>query len=243
MEKAVNKPETIIDSMNLLPNFRYERKFTAEQAYKPELLYYIRKHPAQFREIYYPRQINNIYLDTPLLKFYVNNEIGIAERKKVRIRWYGATFGEARKPKLEYKIKAGLLGDKWGFNLDNFHISPGFDNRNLIKVFNDSELPGPILDDLKFLRPALLNTYHRTYFLSADGRFRLTLDEKMRYYRVDHPKSNFLRSVPDPTAFIIELKYAPEEDGAANRVAQHLPYRLNKSSKYVNGIVALRVTR
>ena len=243
MEKAANNSDAIIDSMNIPPNFRYERKFTVEQSYKSEVLYYIRKHPAQFREIFYPRQINNIYLDTPLLKFYVNNEIGIADRKKVRIRWYGDTFGEASRPKLEYKIKAGLLGDKWGFDLISFNIKSGFDNTNLIGVFNKSGLQAPILDDLKFLRPALLNTYHRTYFLSADGRFRLTLDEQMRYYRVDHPKSNFIRPVPDPTAFIIELKYVPEEDDGANRIAQHFPYRLNKSSKYVNGIVALGLMR
>ena len=95
MEKAVNNSDGIINSMNIPPNFRYERKFTVEQAYKTELLYYIRRHPAQFREIYTSRQINNIYLDTPLLKFYVNNEIGNildVERVSGLCNEYGALF-------------------------------------------------------------------------------------------------------------------------------------------------------
>lgn len=243
MEKAVNDNTDFIEAMNIPPQFRYERKFTVEQPGKAQVLYHIKKHPAQFREIFYPRQINNIYLDTPQFKFYVNNEIGIADRKKVRIRWYGSTFGQVLRPKLEYKIKAGLLGDKWGFDLVSFEVSPGFHNRTLAEIFKASDLPNPVLEDLRFLRPSLLNAYRRTYFLSADGRFRLTLDEQMCYYRIDHPHSNFIYSVPDPTHFIIELKYVPEEDDGANRIAQHFPYRLNKSSKYVNGVVALRLVR
>ena len=36
--------------------------------------------------------------------------------------------------------------------------------------------------------------------------------------------------------FILELKYGVAHDNTANHIAQQIPFRLNKSSKYVNGI-------
>lgn len=235
-EKAVT--DLIVTPLNIPPDYRYERKFTIANAHCSEVLHSIRHHPAFFRPVFQSRQINNIYLDTKHLKFYKNNQIGIANRKKIRIRWYGDLYGHVAQPKLEYKLKYGLVGDKWIFDLKSFDFQPGFTDQYLRDLINDSDLPEVILADLKNLYPSLLNHYQRTYFLSADKNFRLTLDEQMAYYRFDYPVSNFKAVRRDDRDYIVELKYKPERDEAAKRIATKFPFRMDKSSKYVNGILA-----
>ena len=67
--------------------------------------------PAFFKEIYYERRVNNIYLDSFDYANYYANINGEQNRVKQRIRWYGDTF-DAKTPILEYKIKHGELGIK-----------------------------------------------------------------------------------------------------------------------------------
>ena len=69
MEKTVN-------------NFRYERKFLVNETRYENIEALVKIHPIQFREIYQPRFVNNIYLDTFNLDFYYDNIIGTADRKK-----------------------------------------------------------------------------------------------------------------------------------------------------------------
>ncbi len=223
--------------------FRYERKFTVSSANRGDILSRIKNHPAFFREIFAPRQVNNIYFDTPALKFYRDNEIGISERKKVRIRWYGGLFQKIGSPKLEYKIKSGLLGTKWTFDVQPFEMEEQFSAAYISAILNSSYLPKQILEDLKMLSPSLINCYKRTYFLSADKQFRLTFDEDLSYYRVGAFRSDFLRKKEQDNAFVIELKYPEEADETANRITSALPYRLDKSSKYVNGIKLTRIKK
>ena len=227
-----------MEQLNIPPNYRYERKFTIANSSREHILYTIKNHPAFFRPIFQPRQINNIYLDDQNLSFFKNNRIGIAKRKKIRIRWYGDLFGKTNQPKLEYKLKDGLLGDKWIFDLPEFIIEPGFANRSLVELFTTSTLPQSIIEDLQPLKPTLLNTYYRSYFLSADKKFRITLDESMAYYRFDYPRAYFKAAHRTPSDFIIELKYLPSEDKLAHKISGKFPFRMDKSSKYVNGIIA-----
>lgn len=228
----------MIEKLNIQPNYRYERKFTIANSSKAQVLHSIKNHPAFFRPIFQPRQINNIYFDDQKLSFFKNNRIGIAKRKKIRIRWYGDLFGKNVNPKLEYKLKDGLLGDKWIFDLPNFIIESGFTSDSLSDIFANAILPPSIVEDLHPLRPTLLNTYYRSYFLSADGKFRITLDESMSYYRFDYPRAHFMAVHRTPNDFIVELKYLPTEDKIANKISEKFPFRMDKSSKYVNGIIA-----
>ena len=239
LEKKANKNS--METFNKKENLRYERKFTTQNISKSAILLMIKNHPAFFKEIFHPRQINNIYLDTRGLKYYKNNVIGISKRKKVRIRWYGDTFGELHKPKLEYKLKSGLLGDKWTFLLNDFEFNSGFSKILLFESLKKSGLDEVIMEDLKTLEPSLLNTYQRTYFLSADKKFRLTLDEKMSYYFIQNTNNQFLTKEVQSEACILELKYLPEHDNEAKTISNAIPYRLDKSSKYVNGIDLMKI--
>ncbi len=225
-----------IEKLSLENHFRYERKFILEADCRQHALFFIKNHPAFFKEIFHSRVVNNIYLDTPKLQFYFANKSGVSERKKLRIRWYGETFGAIQRPKLEYKIKSGLLGDKWSFSLCDFNFDKGFEVRSLPEMLRRSELPSPVREDIQNLSPTLLNSYLRTYFLSADGDFRLTLDEQLAYYRIDNYSNGFLFKIFDATKWIVELKYAPENDHRASEISKAFPYRMNKNSKYVNGL-------
>lgn len=226
----------MIKKLNIPPQYRYERKFVLSGMSRAEILHRIKMHPAFFREIYHPRQINNIYLDTDNFQFFKDNQIGVAERKKVRVRWYGDTFGKAKNPKLEYKIKSGLVGDKNTFNLLELEVSKHLIINHFCDYLQQCSLPEPVAVDLQMLSPTLLNSYQRTYFQTADKKFRLTVDEDLTYYRITKPETYFHAKHIEKYSTIIELKYAPGNDLEAGRIMNLMPFRLDKSSKYVNGV-------
>ncbi len=221
---------------NIPPRHRYERKFNIVDGERIFVLEQIRRHPAMFREIYVPRQVNNIYLDTPNLKFYHDNKSGIAQRKKVRIRWYGDRMGNIENPKLEYKIKNNMVGDKWTFDLPGFDLNDDVYTAKIQLLFAKANLPPPIAEDLARLRPTLLNTYQRTYFLSHNRHFRLTFDEEMHYYGLLQLQqiSSAVKEVANQ--YVIELKYNLDMDDSAQTITHRFPWRIDKNSKYVNGI-------
>ena len=215
---------------------RYERKFAVSGLSGHSLKAAIKLHPAFFKEVYSPRQINNIYLDTPRLKAFHDNTSGISKRQKRRIRWYGPTFGEVDISVLEYKIKLGMLGQKHSWQLASFHLDRHFDKSSLTKLFEKSELPDRVRKELLRLSPKLLNTYYRTYYLSADRNFRITIDEGLTYYQIRNYNNQFLKFHQKRGETVLELKYNAELDEQADEITRHFKFRLTKSSKYVNGI-------
>src|SRR5512138_3354854 len=95
-----------------LPNLRYERKFVAEGFTIAEVLACVRRHTCAFREIYPPRVVNNIYLDSLSRRDYHDHINGVANRTKTRVRWYGPQFESASRPILERKVKRGMVSGK-----------------------------------------------------------------------------------------------------------------------------------
>lgn len=222
-------------------NFRFERKFTVPDAYTLREIEQITKNNSfLFREVFHERQVNNIYFDTVGYNDYFDNVLGVSNRKKIRIRWYGDTFGEIKKPVLEIKIKKGLVGDKWSYKLKPFVLNNDFTNETIMEVFSHSNLPLPILESTKMVFPTLLNSYSRRYFLSANNKFRVTLDFNLVYHKIDKRFNNFSRKFESDPNKIVELKYALEDDDQANRISTQFPFRLNKNSKYVNGVNTIK---
>jgi SPX domain protein involved in polyphosphate accumulation len=222
-------------------NYRFELKFTIPDIFKLSRIEQIVKHnSALFREVFHERQVNNIYFDTVGYNDYFDNVLGVSDRKKIRIRWYGDTLGEIKKPVLEIKIKKGLVGDKWSYKLKPFMLDNSFTNDTIQELFERSDLPIPILESVKIVTPTLLNSYIRRYFLSADNRFRITLDYKLLYYRIDKRFNNFNFAPNKDPNKIVELKYGLKDDNEANSISTQFPFRLNKNSKYVNGVNTLK---
>lgn len=215
---------------------RYERKYLITDYTHRDVEQLIKFHPARFSEIYHPRNINNIYFDTLGMNHYYDNVEGSSDRKKVRIRWYGELMGTIGQPTLEYKIKKGLLGKKQSYQLHPFALDTSFDKSQIEKAVSTHTLPFPVRDEVLSLKPTLLNRYTRKYFLSADKKFRITIDFNLSYYQISYNHNQFIHKYLDHRTTVLELKYAAADEPEAKQVSDKLPFSVTKSSKYLQGL-------
>lgn len=216
--------------------YRYERKFLVEQVSEPQLKLLVRLHPALFYEPYPPRHVNNLYLDTVGMEHYCDNVDGVGDRRKVRIRWYGELLGEVAKPVLEFKIKQGLVGKKESFPFPAFILDDGFNQPCFQELVRLSNLPGAVKAELRDMSVVLMNRYHRRYYATRDGKYRLTIDNHLEFYRIDRQRNHYAHRQMDYLNTVLELKYGVAGEVSANRVSSYFPFPVTKSSKYVQGI-------
>lgn len=216
--------------------YRNERKFVITEMSLGRVDAIVKSHPALFSRPYPPRYVNNIYFDVNGYHNYEDNVVGAMDRRKFRIRWYGDQFGRIAKPVMEIKIKKGLAGAKRHIRLAPFELKPGFSITDLKAAWDQSELPSEMKDYFNHLTPTLLNQYRRQYYLSANRKFRVTLDDQLTYTRISRFKNAFMNRVRNYNKVVMELKYDIEHDEEASWITDHFPFRLSKNSKYVNGI-------
>ena len=216
--------------------YRYERKFLVDRLDQYQVMGLIKRHPAMFYQPYPPRFINNFYMDTADMMNYHDNVVGAANRHKARIRWYGDLIGQIEDPVLEFKIKRGLVGTKKHHPIPGFEVVPGFEAQMVMLSAAASDLPPEVKRYLRTVDIVLLNNYHRRYYVSKDGRFRLTLDTGMAFYRIGRLSNRLVNKQIDQRNVIVELKYDIDHDVSAYRVSTFFPFRVTKSSKYVQGI-------
>lgn len=214
---------------------RFERKFVTTQMSRADVEAIVKRLPAMFRAAYPPRQINNIYFDTVGLGLYLDNIRGTAARYKARIRWYGADLKAASQPKLEFKNKTGMLGTKDVYALPDFDVDGDIRTIASETVWRMTDIPLRQRVELRNMRPTVANTYRRRYFVSADGAIRITVDTDVRYFHCGAAGRVFRRPWRDD-ALIVEMKYAARDEKAAAAVAQQLPFRVVRNSKYINAV-------
>jgi SPX domain protein involved in polyphosphate accumulation len=209
---------------------RYELKYKIEDLSLNVVLQALRLHPAALRRIYQDRHINNIYFDTPNLMAYQDNVIGVANRKKFRVRWYNTPANQIKTSRFEIKIKQNQLGTKDILPIANFSDAT---NRYQIAMLTKqvNELCG-----LHTLQPVLLNSYVRSYFGTADRKFRITVDRHLCYFSFFKAQNFSSYYHAADNALVLELKYAKQFDDLTDRITQFLPFRQTKSSKYVTGV-------
>lgn len=217
---------------------RYERKFLTSDLSFEEVVSLLWLHPACFREFYPARWVNSIYLDSPALSCYYVHVNGVSNRYKVRVRWYGDLEGEIREPRLEFKLRRGLLGGKIIKKFPRFVLETHAPGRSLMEVLPFSEeVEEGYRDHLKMFSPALLNRYRRHYYQSQDGKFRITLDKGLEFYDPAQPCLEWLNlNRTRATPIILELKYPLKYEQEAQAITNGLPFRLTRCSKYVLGI-------
>lgn len=224
--------------MPSIPNARYERKLVVNGLILQEVLALVRRHPAAFRQAYPERTVNNIYLDSPSLSGYRDHVNGAANREKVRVRWYGQADGPVAVPVLEHKLKRGQVSGKFGHRLPPLTLNGEPLQGVLEAAFAGPALPDSVRASVRHLEPALLNRYRRHYFVSADSRFRLTVDFDLQFARAEKSAALPRGWLSAEQLIVIEIKYAPgDADGAAG-VTNALPMRVRRCSKYVVGIGA-----
>ncbi len=214
---------------------RYEIKMVLEAQRLGEVRSWVLSHPAAFRVAFPRRQVNNIYFDTPDRRLADEHIQGVAQRAKLRFRWYGDTWVTPG-GQLEVKIKEGQLSRKL--------IHPITARLNLLaqqwrEIMGalHTECPEGIAGHLGRLSPVLINQYQREYFISAEGTLRLTLDYQLRAYDQTFgfsPNTRFPQPLLDN--LVIEIK-APAK--AHSQVADALaafPLRVTDNSKYLSGL-------
>lgn len=89
---------------------------------------------------------------------------------------------------------------------------------------------------LRGLEPSLVNCYRRSYFLSADRRFRLTLDTDLRFFPVRDRADGRGAAALAERQVILELKFDVADADLAAAITNALPFRLTRYSKYVRGM-------
>ena len=218
-----------------IENLRYERKFRVEHLPFESVRQLVRMLPLGLRPSFPERRINNIYFDTPTLNSYHENTSGTGGRKKFRIRWYGERGWPEGPLNLEIKGKDFDLGQK------NYHQTdtvPEGDLRRLLDAVR--KLPGTP----PALQAILANTYLRSYYATSSGSFRITIDRDQRFSGLlwQNLKRFPGRGLPfqaADTAIILELKYDSAFDDDIDEILRYLPFRLQKNSKYAQGVELL----
>lgn len=215
---------------------RYERKFTTSVDCQ-FIENIIKSNPGMFTELFFERRVNSIYLDSPTLDNYRNHISGNSKRFKIRIRWYGETWGNAENPKLEIKIKNAENGKKMSFLLGELIIDKNIKlSDSLKKSFSKAKLPGWVQEKLKRSFPTLLVSYTRKYFKSCDSKCRITLDKNVIFYRPTLGIPSFIHKMTDRHMKIVEFKYNQSYNHKIPGIISFFPFRLSANSKYVKGI-------
>jgi len=218
---------------------RYERKFAITGASLTEVEHHVRHHPALFSAEYSPRIVNNIYLDSSDLRNYHQNVDGHSHRAKLRARWYGLLFGVVPQAVLERKCKLGHVGTKQSARLAPFEFDRQVSARDVRRWLDHSALPEALRHELRQAEPTLVNHYRRQYFRSGDRQVRLTIDSDLAFYRFQRHTNSFFARVEVPRLVVLELKYTDAAGETAGSVANHLPFRMTRMSKYVFGLNAV----
>jgi hypothetical protein len=221
------------------PNLRYEKKFVADGFTLAEVLARVKRHPSGFREVYPPRVVNNIYLDTPARRDYHDHVNGTANRTKTRVRWYGLQSKAAEQARLERKLKRGMVSGKETHFLPPIQINGAWLRSRVESAFDSAALSPGLRTHLRFMEPALFNRYHRHYFLSRDGKFRLTVDSSLQFADPSGDQPPAMAPAHPGATLIVELKFGSEHAEGADFITNALPFRLARFSKYVAGIERL----
>jgi hypothetical protein len=226
-----------------MESLRLERKFVPEGMDLPTLERVIRSNPGMFYEVYPPQFVNNMYFDTPALDLFLESVDGISQRRKFRLRWYGSLRPLSAWPaRWEIKGRENIFNHKQVYALEGLELQTLRGDLLVKQLLCHDGLPPAAKNDIRHLRPVLFNRYHRQYFLSADKRYRITLDSEVEYFSADgkavaplcfdHGSRN--------VGAIVEMKYPPEHASDAPAITGEFPFRLTKNSKYTNGVELLR---
>jgi hypothetical protein len=219
---------------------RLEVKVPLPARYRAQVAAWVRVHTAQWRVAYPPRQVNNVYLDTPDFAGLLANLSGIAERSKLRLRWYGPDEARVTAGVLELKRKQGAAGWKHLCAVPGTFDLGALSWRAFEQALRAAVPPHALAWLDRFAVPVLINRYRRAYYETPDRDLRLTLDTELRAYdQRTSARPNLERSATMPEQIVVELK-APAEPGATRRLAQalaHFPVPADRFSKYVHGVL------
>lgn len=188
-------------------------------------------------------RVNSLYFDSPDFACFWDKEAGVADRKKLRLRYYGdkltadtPVFAEIKRKKdaLIIKDRVGLLAK------DSSGSAFGRKLNELIGQSRENEFLQELLwfQSRNALRPKVLITYNRRALLGKrDKTFRVTIDDDI--------KSSFSRNITSqpgifrrvyPHGVVFEIKYHNILPAWFHRVLQTFELSRLAYSKYCNSV-------
>lgn len=216
-------------------SLRYELKLVAPTYYLPQLRSVLRLHPDGFYEQHQPRQVNSLYFDSPRLGAYQANILGERRRHKLRLRWYGEQSDNVT-AQLELKRKRNMLGDKKLFFMPQpVKLTQSWQQlRRALRAA--TPLPWHmVLDEAS--EAVSITRYWRDYFVSADNQIRVTFDYKQQFFeQIGYFRPNLRHAAPRRDTLVIELKCDADTGDRLEELANQLPLRRSRNSKYVNSV-------
>jgi len=206
-------------------DLRHEIKFLQKNNDINYLFHWIKNYTT-FRKDYPDRIVNTIYLDNIYNQSATDNLIGISNRKKYRIRWYGFDLTSIN---FEIKIKKNKQNFKKTFKLNKSILSNINDNFFVYQQLNKLLIKhGVFLPD--FIYPTLKVKYKRKYFKNHNG-IRMTLDDDLSY---SHPKFDKFFNIKNYK--IIEFKFKSNEKNYLNQLFKKFYLYPTRHSKYLVGL-------
>jgi hypothetical protein len=216
---------------------RYEVKMVCLERQLPLVRAWLWLHPDAFVEAFPPRQVNNLYLDSQDLDCLNANLIGVSERSKLRLRWYGDNHTEVQGA-LELKRRSSQVGWKEScpipVKLDLTRISW----QELIWQLKEHARGNSAVWLSSADRPVLINSYTREYYVSADRQVRITLDyDQVVYEQVTYAAPNLVVRSPVEPCVVVEVKSDSDLHRRVSNVLTSFPVQTQRNSKYVDGVV------
>ena len=218
---------------------RLEIKFSAYEIQLPALLHWIRMHPAGFVVPFPDRWVNNIYFDMHNYRAFAENLSGTSSRTKVRYRWYGETVGPDIGA-LEVKCRRNYFGWKHRYTVSEPPYKSGYSFNNMRQALIEQLPPGGKRHLHANPFPIIVNRYYRKYFLSSDGKIRVTVDIKQRVWdQRFKPFPNFENRANLPHTLVVEIKFDRKDRQLGSKILQNIPLRVSRHSKYMNAVRAV----
>lgn len=188
-----------------------------------------------FKKVFLKRKVNSLYFDTHDYLFFRENIEGIGKRVKTRVRWYKNHNDKEKKTNkyfIEIKKKEGFLGTKDIYKIDLKH-----DIENSFSSYTGQSLLEKISSlTTKIVKPILITSYDREYFLSSDKKLRATIDTNLTVKKFKH---KFIIPLDKE---IMEMKYNNNHDSYYRNliIDSNFKFRFQKYSKYVTGVLKLK---
>lgn len=215
-------------------SLRYEIKIAGQEASYERLRMLLQTQPEAIGELYPPRQVQSLYLDSPFGRALEENLAGISHREKLRFRWYGAATREAV-GKLELKVRENMLGWKHAVTIDGALRLEDEERMAFARTLSE-RVPETWRERLAGLEAVQWVSYEREYLTTADRRVRLTIDRALRTWDQRWARRLSRRSVEEsrrPKLFVLELKCAPADLEVAENIVRRLPWPVGRCSKFV----------
>ena len=216
-------------------DYRYEIKFVLDNARLADVMQWLYNNTSANKS-YDNRMVNSIYFDDVDFSSVQDNLAGIAQRNKLRLRWYG--LQENSLPYFEVKTKNARIGYKTSYPIKSIE-------NNLLEL-NIEKITSKCTKDLakqnivfdKHLVPTLQVNYERGYYETHDS-IRITIDQDIKFSDTQlHTTLNENSSLPYPFN-VMEIKFKPSMKEAVAELIRPLHMTPKRHSKYLVGLAKL----